>query len=235
MSEHLRHLSKQSSVAIACMPNAGLPVLGRQRRALSALTQRARHRARAVRAGIRPGPRGRMLRYDAGAHGRRRRTPCALPHRAARHQQRSGADAAFPPSGKPASRRLYHHVPFDQEAVLPRHRRAHQRERFEGVPRGDARGALGRLRRYRPRAGPRRRAPARRLHRLRGARRRRRHQARSSRVSRRPPRSRSSSTPPSRPCCRPGSSSSAAARSSTPSTTRTATARTAASRASCRS
>src|SRR3954453_5996423 len=28
MSEHLRHLSKQSSVAIACMPNAGLPVLG---------------------------------------------------------------------------------------------------------------------------------------------------------------------------------------------------------------
>lgn len=28
MSEHLRHLSKQSTVAIACMPNAGLPVLG---------------------------------------------------------------------------------------------------------------------------------------------------------------------------------------------------------------
>jgi len=28
MSEHLRHLSKQSSVAIACMPNAGLPILG---------------------------------------------------------------------------------------------------------------------------------------------------------------------------------------------------------------
>jgi 5-methyltetrahydrofolate--homocysteine methyltransferase len=27
MSEHLRHLSKHSSVAIACMPNAGLPVL----------------------------------------------------------------------------------------------------------------------------------------------------------------------------------------------------------------
>lgn len=28
MSEHLRHLSKQSTVAIACMLNAGLPVLG---------------------------------------------------------------------------------------------------------------------------------------------------------------------------------------------------------------
>ncbi len=28
MSEHLRHLSKHSSVTIACMPNAGLPVLG---------------------------------------------------------------------------------------------------------------------------------------------------------------------------------------------------------------
>jgi 5-methyltetrahydrofolate--homocysteine methyltransferase len=28
MSEHLRHLSKLSTVAIACMPNAGLPILG---------------------------------------------------------------------------------------------------------------------------------------------------------------------------------------------------------------
>lgn len=28
MSEHLRHLSKHSTVTIACMPNAGLPVLG---------------------------------------------------------------------------------------------------------------------------------------------------------------------------------------------------------------
>ncbi len=27
MSEHLRHLSKQSTVPIACMPNAGLPIL----------------------------------------------------------------------------------------------------------------------------------------------------------------------------------------------------------------
>lgn len=27
MSEHLRHLSKQSTVAVACMPNAGLPIL----------------------------------------------------------------------------------------------------------------------------------------------------------------------------------------------------------------
>ena len=90
MSEHLRHLSKQSSVAIACMPNAGLPVLGRQRRALSALAHRTRHRARAVRAGIRPGPGGRMLRYDAGAHGRRRRASCALPRQRRRHQRREG-------------------------------------------------------------------------------------------------------------------------------------------------
>ena len=38
MSEHLRHLSKQSTVPVACMPNAGLPVLDRRRRALPALS-----------------------------------------------------------------------------------------------------------------------------------------------------------------------------------------------------
>ena len=29
MSEHLRHLSRHSRIGISCMPNAGLPVLGR--------------------------------------------------------------------------------------------------------------------------------------------------------------------------------------------------------------
>ena len=56
------------------------------------------------------------------------------------------------------------------------HRRADQRQRQQGVPRRDARGALGRLRRDRPRPDPRRRAPARPVHRLRRPRRRRRHE-----------------------------------------------------------
>ena len=118
MSEHLRHLSKQSSVAIACMPNAGLPGPRPQRRALPALTHRTRHRARAVRARIRPGPGGRLLRYDAGTHGRRRRTSCALPHRRRRHQRRQGHRRPHAPTEREAGiASLYHHVNFDQESA----------------------------------------------------------------------------------------------------------------------
>ena len=105
MSEHLRHLVQAvlrgHRLHAQRRPARPWP----QRRALPALTHRTRHRARAVRARIRPGPRGRLLRYDAGAHGRRRRAPCALPHQRRRHQRRAGAPtaAAFPPSVKPAS------------------------------------------------------------------------------------------------------------------------------------
>ena len=90
MSEHLRHLSKHSSVADRLHAQRRPARARRQRRALSAVARRARHRARAVRARIRPGPGGRMLRYDAGAHGRRRRAACALPRQRRRHQRRPG-------------------------------------------------------------------------------------------------------------------------------------------------
>ena len=86
----------------------------RQRRALSADAQRTRHRARAVRARIRPGPGGRMLRYDAGAPGRRRRTSCAL--RAAAAVTSAGA-ARVPTEREAGIASLYHHVKFDQESA----------------------------------------------------------------------------------------------------------------------
>ncbi len=54
-------------------------------------------------------------------------------------------------------------------------RRADQRQRLQGVPRGDAAGPLGRLRGDRPQPDPRRLAHARRLHRLRRPGRQRRH------------------------------------------------------------
>ena len=58
---------------------------------------------------------------------------------------------------------------------LPHHRRAHERQRLQGVPRGDARRRLGHVHEDRHRADPRRRPRARRVRRLRRPRRRCRH------------------------------------------------------------
>ena len=58
---------------------------------------------------------------------------------------------------------------------LPDHRRAHQRQRLQGVPRRDARRRLGHVHEDGQRAGPRGRPRARRVRRLRRPRRRRRH------------------------------------------------------------
>ena len=102
--------------------------------------------------------------------------------RAGRRAGRAAATARSRAGRAPERRRrlALPAVPFRQDTSYLVDRRAHQRQRLQGVPRGHARGALGRLRRDRPRADPRRRAPARRLHRLRRPRRRRRHAARSS-------------------------------------------------------
>ena len=55
-----------------------------------------------------------------------------------------------------APRRSTRPVPFDQDTVVPDHRRAHQRQRLEEVPRRDARRRLGHLRRRWPRSRSRR-------------------------------------------------------------------------------
>ena len=116
---------------------------------------------------------------------------------------------------EPGVASLYQHVSFDQDASYLAIGERTNANGSQGLPRGDARRALGRLRRHRPQPDPRGRPPARRLRRLRRAATASPTSARSSRGSRAPPRCRSSSTPPSRRCCRPAWSSSAAARSST--------------------
>ena len=150
---------------VTCMPNAGLPELTQDGARLPA-DRRASW----------PTPTTQFTRefglvLVGGCCG-------TTPEHLARGRRAGRRPAASSRAGRapsPASPRLYQHVPFRQDTSLPVDRRAHQRQRLQGVPRGDARPALGRLRRDRPRPDPRRRAPARRLRRLRRPRRRRRH------------------------------------------------------------
>ena len=167
-----------------------------------------------VRPRVRPVAGRRLLRHHARAPRARSSSAVARPRRR----------AARKPRPEPGVASLYQHVPFRQDTVVPVDRRAHQRQRLQGVPRGDAGGPLGRLRGDRPRPDPRRRAPARPVRRLRRPRRRRRHAR-----ARRPVRHRLHAADRARlhraaGASRPGWRCSAAARSSTRSTTRTATA-----------
>ena len=187
MSEHLRYLSRHARIGLSCMPNAGLPELTADgaRYPLTPAELADAHDTFTRDFGLSLGR--RLLRDDARAHpagGRTGRRPRGhATETAARTRCRKPLPARAVPPG--------HVVPVD--------RRAHERQRLEGVPRRDARGRLGRLRRDRPRPDPRRRPPARRLRRLRRPRRRARH-ARGRRSGSRPRRRcRWCSTRPSRP------------------------------------
>ena len=99
------------------------------------------------------------------------------PSTSARSSNASATRAPAPrtPEYEPGCSSIYSPVPFHQDLVVPRHRRAHERQRLEEVPRRDARRRLGHLRADGPRAGEGRRPRPRRLRRLRRPRRRRRH------------------------------------------------------------
>ena len=135
----------------------------RRRRALPADPGPARRRPRQVHQGVRPVPGGRLLRHHPRAHGRaggpagepRGRQPQAAP--------RARGGLALPARAVPPGHRL----PVD--------RRADQRQRVQGLPRGDARGPVRGLRADRAGADQGRRSPARRVRGLRGPGRRRRH------------------------------------------------------------
>ena len=125
------------------MPNAGLPVLDRGRRALPADARGARRRARDLRPRLRPLAGRRLLRHHPRAPAPGRRAgPRPRAHASARPQPEPARRLALPARPVPAG----HLVPGD--------RRADQRQRLQGVPRGDARGPLGRLRGDRPRRRP---------------------------------------------------------------------------------
>ena len=203
MSEHLRHLARHASIPLTCMPNAGLPMLTRDGAYYPLTPVRAGRRARRLHQRVRPRAGRRVLRHDPRAPACRRRAGARPRRPGPAPAPRAGRREHLPARAVPAG----HDVPLD--------RRAHERQRLQGLPRGDAGRALGRVRRHRPQPDPRRRAPARRLRRLRGPRRRRRH-ARGRRAGSRPRRPcRWCSTPPSPPWSRRAWSSSAAARSST--------------------
>ena len=108
---------------------------------------------------------------SSAAAAARRRSTCA-------RSSRPSADVE--PRAAHAEVRAERHVDLQPGHVragpqLPDHRRAHERQRLEGVPRRDARRRLGHVHEDRHRADPRGRPRPRRLRRLRRPRRHRRH------------------------------------------------------------
>ena len=116
MSEHLRHLSKQSSVAIACMPNAGLPCL-----APTARTTRSHPANSPPRTSSSCGNSAWASSADAAVRRRSTWPPSSNALRPSAPQPcvtSSGNGAARVPTEREAGiASLYHHVPFDQESA----------------------------------------------------------------------------------------------------------------------
>ena len=163
MSEHLRYLGQHSRVPIACLPNAGMPSVkdGKMHYDLTP-EQLAEYQARFV--------------TDFGVQVVGGCCGTTVDHIKAVVDAVRGLEPA--PSHRRARGRR--HVDLQLHAVraaahLHVDRRAHQRQRLEEVPRGDARGRLGHVRRHGPRAGEGGRPRPRRLRRLRRPGRLRRH------------------------------------------------------------
>ncbi len=108
MSEHLRHLSKQSTVPIACMPNAGLPILGANgaHYPLSPAELATAHEqfVREFGLGLVGGCCGTTPEHMAAVVER------LAPFRA------EGAGGRVPSEQDPGIASLYQHVSFDQES-----------------------------------------------------------------------------------------------------------------------
>ena len=142
MSEHLRYLSRHARIGVACMPNAGLPVLGQ-------------HGARYP---LTPVELADALDTFVGEYGLGLVGGCCgtTPEHLRQVVERVRGRAVHAPPPAPGAG---HRVALPERAVpaghrLPLDRRADQRQRLQGVPRGDARRALERLRRDRPRRRP---------------------------------------------------------------------------------
>ncbi|KIC65278.1 methionine synthase [Pseudarthrobacter phenanthrenivorans] len=115
MSEHLRHLSKQSSVAIACMPNAGLPVLGANgaHYPLSPAELATAHEqfVREFGLGLVGGCCGTTPEHMAAVVER------LAPFRSKAVVTNSGKPARIPEEREAGVASLYQHVNFDQESA----------------------------------------------------------------------------------------------------------------------
>nr|WP_312855034.1 methionine synthase [Agromyces agglutinans] len=114
MSEHLRHLSKYSRVPVACMPNAGLPVLGANgaHYPLTPAELATAHEQFVAEFG---------LALVGGCCGT---TPDHLravverlaPHRSGEHEPDAPDRTPRHPTAEPGVASLYQHVPFRQDA-----------------------------------------------------------------------------------------------------------------------
>ena len=134
MTEHLRYLAAALAHVPLVPPQRGAPVDRRRPHALRPHSRRARRRPRALRRRVRPQHRRWVLRHHS-------RAP-ACGHRSHRH---AGARPAHPRARAQLLVDLQPgHVP--PGARVPRHRRAHQRQRVTQVPRRDARVRLGHVR-----------------------------------------------------------------------------------------
>ncbi len=107
MSEHLRHLSKHSRVTIACMPNAGLPVLTADGASYpltpSELATAHEQFVREFGIGLVGGCCGTTPEHLAAVVERL-------------HGERAAQPAARTPAIEPGVASLYQHVPFHQDA-----------------------------------------------------------------------------------------------------------------------
>ena len=133
MSEHLRHLSKHSPVPVACMPNAGLPILTADGAHYPLTPDELAHAHEQF-------VREFGLGLVGGCCGT---TPEHLAAVVERLRRRSSAVASRGPVAEPGVASALPARAVRSGCLVPRDRRAHQRERVEGVPRGDARGAVG--------------------------------------------------------------------------------------------
>ena len=140
MYEHLRHLSEHAPLPVS--------VPAQRRPARRSSTARCTTTSRPTRS---PST-SRLRRPSSGCSvvgGCCGTTPEHLaPGR--RDAARTSTPRAARPSSSRPSPRSTRRSPFDQERVVPGHRRAHERQRLEEVPRGDARRRLGHVRRAWP-------------------------------------------------------------------------------------
>ena len=165
-TSHCALSATAAPLPLSCLPNAGLPsVVDGQMHYDLTPDALAEHLSKFVTEYGVQRRRG-VLRHDAGSTSTR-----VVEARATARRPPSAR-----PSLEPAVASIYSRVTYQPGPLGPAGRRAHQRQRFEEVPRSHARGRLGHLRRDRPRPDQRGRPRPRRLRRLHRRRRRRRHE-----------------------------------------------------------
>ena len=163
MYEPLRYLADASPLPLSCLPNAGLPsvVDGKMHYDLTRTSSPSTSRGSS--------PSSARARSAGAAAPRRRTWPRSS------SAVRGVEPARSAPVLEPAAASIYTSVPFRQDLERAPRRRAHERERVQEVPRGDAARGVGHLRRDGARPDQGGRARPRRVRRLHGGRRGRRH------------------------------------------------------------